>query len=229
MGRRRVVAVALLLAVGLLAAGQAMAQQPKRGGELRIADREAPNIDPHLAISFLTHSWASMVYSQLVRFPHGPEQKHAADFTILPDLAEKWEYKTPTSLVFTLRKGVKFHPKPPVNGREVTAEDVKYSLERVLAKSGFRSRFEPVQAVEAVDRYTVRVTLKEPYAPFLNHLAAPAFTAILPREVKGALRGLQPAGGNDRHRSLHGQVVREGRPDRFRAQPRLLHEGAALP
>ena len=53
-----------------------------------------------------------------------------------------------------------------------------------MAKSGFRSRFEPVQAVEAVDRYTVRVTLKEPYAPFLNHLAAPAFTAILPREVE---------------------------------------------
>ena len=75
MGRRKVVAVALLLAVGLLAAGQAMAQQPKRGGELRIADREAPDIDPHLAISFLTHSWASMVYSQLVRFPHGPEQE----------------------------------------------------------------------------------------------------------------------------------------------------------
>ena len=121
-----VCALLLLAAVLLALPTDALAQAPKRGGVLRIADREAPNLDPHLAVSFLTHSWASMVYSQLVRFPYGPEQKHPADFTIMPDLAEKWEYKTPTTLVFTLRKGVKFHNKPPVNGREVTAEDVKY-------------------------------------------------------------------------------------------------------
>ena len=81
-----------------------LAQTPKRGGVLRIADREAPNLDPHLAVSFLTHSWSSMVYSQLVRFAYGPEQKHSADFTIVPDLAEKWEYESPTALVFTLRR-----------------------------------------------------------------------------------------------------------------------------
>jgi peptide/nickel transport system substrate-binding protein len=176
----------LVLATTLVVmlAPPALAQQPKRGGILRIADREAPNLDPHLTISFLTHSWANMVYSQLVRFPHGPEQKHTADFSILPDLAEKWEYKTPTTLVFTLRKGVKFHNKPPVNGREVTAEDVKYSLERFKAKSAFRSRFDQVQAIEAMDRHTVRVTLKEPFAPFLNHLANATYTPILAREVE---------------------------------------------
>jgi hypothetical protein len=54
------------------------AQSPKRGGVLRIADREAPNLDPHLSVSFLTHSWSSMVYSQLVRYAHGPEQKSPA-------------------------------------------------------------------------------------------------------------------------------------------------------
>ena len=85
---------------------------------------------------------------------------------------------------FSLRKGVRFHNKPPVNGREVTAEDVKYSLERFMAKSSFRDRFEPVQAIDVVDRYTVRITLKEPYAPFLNHLANPTFCAILPREAE---------------------------------------------
>ena len=149
-----------------------------------MAEREAPSLDPHLSVSFLTHNSASLVYSQLVRFPHGPEQKHTADFSIVPDLAEKWEYKTPTVLVFTLRKGVKFHNKPPVNGREVTADDVKYSLERFAAKSGFRARFEPVQSIEAVDRYTVRIALKEPFAPFLNHLANPMYTAILPKEAE---------------------------------------------
>ena len=171
----------------------ARAQTPKRGGVLRIADREAPNLDPHLAVSFLTHSWSSMVYSQLVRFPYGPEQKHAADFTIVPDLAEKWKYESPTALVFTLRKGVRFHNKPPVNGREVTADDVKYSVERFMAKSGFRSRLELVQAVEVVDRYTVRMTLKEPYAPLLNHLANAAYVVILPREVEDKLKDFNRA------------------------------------
>jgi len=185
MGRRAALGIALV-ALLTLSAGPppAFGQASKRGGVLRIADREAPSLDPHLSVSFLTHTWASMVYSQLVRFPYGPEQKHSADFTILPDLAEKWEYKNPTTIVFSLRKGVKFHNKPPVNGREVTAEDVKYSLERFMAKSGFRSRLEPVQSVDVVDRYTVRITLKEPYAPLLNHLANATYTAILPREVE---------------------------------------------
>src|SRR5215468_1950739 len=64
--------------------------EPKRGGVFRIAEREAPSLDPHLSISFLTHSYVSMSYSQLVRFPNGPEQKSSTDFSILPDLAEKW-------------------------------------------------------------------------------------------------------------------------------------------
>jgi ABC-type oligopeptide transport system substrate-binding subunit len=44
-----------------------------------------------------------------------------------------------------------------------------------------------VHAIEAVDRHTVRITLKEPYAPFLNHLANSTYTAILPREVEQKL------------------------------------------
>ncbi len=160
------------------------AQQPKRGGVLRIADREAPNLDPHGSISFLTHSWANMVYSQLVRYAHGPEQKSSADFTIVPDLAEKWEYKSPTVIDFTIRKGAKFHNKPPVNGREVTAEDAKYSIERFMKKSAFRARFDVVQSLDVIDKHTLRVALKEPFAPFLNHLAAATYVAILPREVE---------------------------------------------
>ncbi len=175
-----------LLLGSLAAPDPALAQgQPKRGGVIRIAEREAPGLDPHLSISFLTHSYVSLAYSQLVRFPNGPEQKSPTDFSILPDLAEKWTVsKDGKVYTFSLRKGVKFHNKPPVNGREVTADDVKYSIERFMAKSGFRDRFEPVTGVEVVDRHTVKITLKEPYAPFLNHLASPSFCAILPREAE---------------------------------------------
>ena len=104
MARRLALTFVALVAVALVVE-PALAQQPRRGGVVRIADREAPNLDPHLAISFLTHSWANMVYSQLVRYPHGPEQKHPADFAIVPDLAEKWEYKSPTVIEFTLQEG----------------------------------------------------------------------------------------------------------------------------
>ena len=137
MHRRLVLALSLPILLAL-AVPDVEAQTPKRGGVFRIAEREAPGLDPHLSISFLTHSYVSVSYSQLVRFPNGPEQKHATDFSILPDLAEKWSVsKDGKVYTFNLRKGVKFHNKPPVNGREVTAEDVKYSLERFTAKSGF--------------------------------------------------------------------------------------------
>ena len=160
------------------------AQTPRRGGVLRMAEREAGGLDPHVTIDFLTQSTVSLVYSHLVRFPSGPEQKSPTDFSILPDLAEKWTAsKDGTVYTFHLRHGVRFHTKAPVNGREVEAADVKFSLERFMAKSALRDRLEPVQAIDVLDKSTVRITLKEPYAPFLNHLANPSYCAILPREV----------------------------------------------
>src|SRR4029077_11162002 len=128
----------LALLGGLVAAEPAAAQQgaaqPKRGGVIRIAEREAPSLDPHLSISLLTHSYVSLSYSQLVRFPNGPEQKSPTDFSILPDLAEKWTVsKDGKVYTFSLRKGVLCHNKPPVNCREVSADDVKYSLERFMS------------------------------------------------------------------------------------------------
>jgi peptide/nickel transport system substrate-binding protein len=182
---RRHACVVFLGLLLLASAGPVEAQSPKRGGVIRVADREAPGLDPHLSVSFLTHSWVSLAYSQLVRFPSGPEQHHPADFSILPDLAEKWTVSPDgRTYTFSLRRGVRFHQKPPVNGREVVADDVKYSLERFSAKSGFRARLEPVQAIDVVDRHTVRIVLKEPYAPFLNHLASPSFAVVLPREAE---------------------------------------------
>ena len=126
MVRRAVVVVLLLPFLLALASPAAHAQTPRRGGVIRIAEREAPGLDPHLSISFLTHSYVSLAYSQLVRFPNGPEQKHPADFTILPDLAAKWTVsKDGKVYTFSLRKGVHFHNKPPVNGRELVAAGLR--------------------------------------------------------------------------------------------------------
>jgi len=175
-----------LLAAGstpAFAQGTTAGEKPKYGGILRVAVQEPPNLDPHLSISFLPHNIGSLIYNGLVRFPYGHEQKDPYDLTILPDLAERWEYLDDKTAVFYLRKGVKFHNKPPVNGREVTAQDVKYSLDRFAAKSGFRARFDDVDRVEAVDDFTVKIVTKHPFAPLLAQLATPSHNFILPKEA----------------------------------------------
>ena len=145
----------------------------------------------------------SLTYSQLVRFPNGPEQKSPTDFSILPDLAEKWTVsKDGKVYTFALRKGVKFHNKPPVNGREVIAEDVKYSLERFMAKSGFATRFEPVSAIEAVDKHTVRITLKEPVRAVPQPPGQPVVLRHPAARGRGEVQGLQPSRRRDRHRAV---------------------------
>ena len=83
---------------------------------------------------------------------------------IVPMLA--WSYDISDdrkTYAFELQKGVEFHDGTPLN-----AEAVKFNLERYQKEDSVRStEIEPVESVEAVDEYTVRVTLSEPFAPFL--------------------------------------------------------------
>jgi peptide/nickel transport system substrate-binding protein len=120
-----------LSAEPLLVPGRPRAQG-KRGGILRVRGYDLPHFDPHLTLNFKTNNTLSFVYSKLVRHQVGagvtPET-----FTVEPDLAERWEEPDGTTLVFHLRRGVRWHNKPPVNGRELTAEDVKFSLNATRA------------------------------------------------------------------------------------------------
>jgi peptide/nickel transport system substrate-binding protein len=114
----------------------------------------------------------SFAYSRLVKVKAGPSVKPMT-YPIEGDLAESWLQPNDTTYVFRLRKGVRWHPKPPVNGRELTAEDVKYTYERFLGTKANpnRAALEAVDKIEAVDKYTVKFTLKEPNAWFLDLLA----------------------------------------------------------
>jgi peptide/nickel transport system substrate-binding protein len=100
------------------------------------------------------------------------------------DLAESWTQPNETTYVFTLRKGVRWHPKPPVNGRELTAEDVKYTYERFLTMpgNGNRGTLEQIDRIETLDNYRVRFTLKEPFVWFLDALASTS-TWIVAKEA----------------------------------------------
>jgi peptide/nickel transport system substrate-binding protein len=158
--------------------------QPKRGGILRMRGWDPVHFDPHLTITPDMHRVLSFVYSRLVRHKVGADVQPGT-FPVEPDLAERWEEVDDTTYVFYLRKGVKWHNKPPLNGRELVAEDVKFTYDRFLTETGNANRFllEPVDRVEVVDRYTVQFLLKEPFVWFVNTLAYPWSTWITAPEM----------------------------------------------
>jgi peptide/nickel transport system substrate-binding protein len=145
---------------------------PKRGGELKAAMQvDATSLDPHLSSSYSSSLVIEQVYSGLIQFDE--------NMTIKPDLAESWTV-SPDGLVydFKLRKGVKFH-----NGRELTADDVIYSLNRVKNPDGGSPRsylLEDVKAIDAPTPDAVRITMQKPFAALLSHLDT--FMAIVPKE-----------------------------------------------
>ena len=98
---------------------------PKRGGILRVRGLDPVHFDHHLTVNFKTNSTLSFTHSRLVRHKVGAEVPPGT-FLVEPDLAERWEQPDDTTYVFHLRHGVTWHQKPPVNGRELVAEDVKF-------------------------------------------------------------------------------------------------------
>jgi len=134
----------------------ASAQTPRRGGTLTIGFKEEPD---RLDARYPGRRFILFpeVYEGLAVFG-----KNMGD--IQPNLAERWETPNPTTYIFHLRKGVKFH-----NGREMTAEDVKTNIEwrsKGAPKDWPRMRnlesMSKIKNVEMVDRYTLKVTVDSP-------------------------------------------------------------------
>ena len=134
---------------------------------IRVTSGAADNatFDPHRATSTHDKGVVSQMFNGLVRFPPGSADPKALE----ADLAESWENEGSKVWTFHLRKGVKFHG----NYGELTAADVVYSLERAAdpKRSSFAATFTGVEKIEAVDEYTVRITLKYPDAGFLGRVS----------------------------------------------------------
>src|SRR5215813_4968136 len=107
----------------------------RRGGTFTIRVWDPPHFDPYLIVAFKTQIVYSFTHSRLLKHKAGPGVQPGS-FALEGDLAESWSQPDDTTYVFKLRKGVRWHPKPPVNGRELTAEDVVYSLERFRTVKG---------------------------------------------------------------------------------------------
>lgn len=125
------------------------------------------SLDPHKAVAAGTEEVFFNIYEGLVKpdsdgnlFP-----ALASDYTISPDK---------TIFTFTLREGVKFH-----SGKELTVEDVVYSLKRCSDENDpvlFQQGMTNIASIEAPDDKTVVITLSAPNADFLCQMTA----AIIP-------------------------------------------------
>lgn len=157
---------------------------PKRGGEFRFRGYTPPHFDPHLTASYTTMINLSFTHSRLLMHKTGPNVKPGT-FEFEGDLAESWSQPDEKTYVFKLRKGVRWHKKPPVNGRELKADDVKYTFDRFLTIKGNANRhmMNALDRVEVVDPYTVKFTLKEPNAWFLDFIATPMALCIVAKEA----------------------------------------------
>ena len=197
----------------------------KRGGILRVRGWDPPHFDPHQTRAFMTMTTLSFVYSKLLRHKAGAGVPPGT-FALEPDLAERWEQPDDTTYLFHLRRGVRWHNKPPVNGRELTADDVKFTFNRFLTIKGNPERYllDSVDRVEAVDRYTVKFVLTEPYVWLPNKLANALCTWIVAPEVVekyGDLKKAETAIGTgpftlERHEP-NVKVVFKRNPNYFRA------------
>src|SRR5262245_18307127 len=184
LGGALAAATAVGPAAALVKETAAEAQTPKRGGIFRLRQAVLPvHFDPHQTIAFSTMMPLSYCLSVLVKVKAGSAVVPGTQ-PIEGDLAESWTQPNDTTYIFKLRKGVRWHPKPPVDGRELTADDVKYSYERFLTipGNGNKGTLEEIDKIEALDKYTVKFTLKEPFAWFIEALASTA-TWIIAKEA----------------------------------------------
>ncbi|PYO35086.1 MAG: hypothetical protein DMD86_07505 [Candidatus Rokuibacteriota bacterium] len=158
-------------------------------------------LDPGRIRDIFGLSVAQQLFDGLVQFDQ--------TLTITPALAQFWTAsRDGLTWTFRLRRGVKFH-----HGREVTADDVVYSLTRILdpkVKSGSADLFASIRGAQefkegkakqvsgltALDSHTVQVVLNEAWAPFVSILAV-GHAKIVPKDLveqQGEAFGAHPIG-----------------------------------
>ena len=156
--------------------------EPRVGGTLRVYESRQPSIwDPMLSESSPPAQYASLLYPRLFLVKTGPgidPNVHEQE----ADLVESWETPDETTYIFHLRQNGKWGPEPPLNGRSIVADDVVFSLNRLRQESAIRTNFAPLETVEALDEFTVKVTLKHPFAPFIAYLSDTS-AIIVPHEL----------------------------------------------
>lgn len=146
-------------------------------------------LDPALIVDVTGGSLSAKLFNGLVRLRD--------DLSIRPDIAEKWKVSIDgKKYTFWLKKGILFS-----NGREVKAQDFRYSFQRILAPEGrspntwvfekilgaeqyMKGKSKTVEGIKVVDEYILEITLKTPFSPFLSLLTMTAAYVVPEEEVE---------------------------------------------
>ncbi|HET6620970.1 MAG TPA: ABC transporter substrate-binding protein, partial [Dongiaceae bacterium] len=183
------VSLAVMMMTAAPALTPAVADDVKQGGQMTVTFKDdLITLDPAIGYDWKNWSVIKSVFDGLMDYKPGTTE-------LVPDLAESFTVSDDgLTYTFKLRHGVKFH-----NGREMTAADVKYSLERTCNPAtqspgagyyGSLKGFDDFQAgkakelagVQTPDDYTVKIELSRPDATLL-HLMALNFSFVVPKEV----------------------------------------------
>jgi ABC-type transport system substrate-binding protein len=166
MKTRRLIPFGLIGAL-VLWSGLSWGQQSRYGGTLRVAlPGELTFFNAHQGTAPGSHTFwvANNLFNSLVSVTPPPE------FKVVPELAKSWEILDDgRTYVFHLHEGVSFH-----DGTDFDAQAAKWNFDRILnpeVNSWVRPYYEDIDQVEAVDKYTLRVRMKEPSGALLTTLA----------------------------------------------------------
>jgi peptide/nickel transport system substrate-binding protein len=155
---------AILLAANAWVISPAAAQ--KKTLVVGMGSADAGKLDPHLTATTPDKGLLNWMFNGLVRIKPG----QISPKYIEPDLAESWTTNpTGTEWAFTIRPGVQCH----YGYGEFTADDAAYSIKRASTKatSSFSNDFTAIDKIEVLDKYRLKITLKNPVAGFLGYLS----------------------------------------------------------
>ena len=139
---------------------------PKHGGTLRIVMSDGGIFDPAIAIHGGTFAGVHQIYDWLNYLDEG--------FVITSGMAELPEVVDELNFIYTIKPNVYWHDKPPLDGRQFTAEDAVFGLERFGFDNPefvFKDRFSLVDKFEAADQFTMTVKAGEAFSPLLSAIA----------------------------------------------------------
>lgn len=205
--RRDAIVKAGVVAAGAVAAGsvagtakaarKATFATPKirYGGRITWALEQDPvHVAPYGGILTANHWGKQAAYDSLTEWDK--------NLNLKPALATSWKIENPRSILFNLRRGVRFH-----NGKELTGADVKYSVEKMLnpplpGSVATVNQVPAFDSLEVVSKYVVRLRLKKPDARVFGFLAWGRYSPIVPEGLYDQINVSRGAIGTGPYRMI---------------------------
>jgi len=170
---KKLLAAAALAALSLPAAATAAAE-PKQGGTLTFSYRIiAGHFNPAIASGTPTGIPGTQLFAALLRFDD--------EWNPQPYLAESWDISEDgMTVTVKLRDNARFH-----DGKQITSEDVKFSIETYREHHPFKPMYAPVESIDTPDALTAVFNLSSPHPAILLAFSS-QLGAVIPKHVYGA-------------------------------------------